>query len=150
MIADRLENAGLYAAAGTRLAKAFAHLKKLLAALPPDGKIELEGKDIFALVQSYETRPAAEKTWEAHRDYIDIQHVADGREILEWAPAGRLSPAGTYNPEKDVVFFQEAEGVPVRLAAGEFVVFFPNDAHRPQCAWGPPAKVRKVVIKVRR
>jgi YhcH/YjgK/YiaL family protein len=149
MIADRLENAKLYAGASPRLAKAFEHLKRLAAELPADGKLELEGREIYAIVQSYETKPAAEKKWEAHHNYLDIQYVAEGREVMGWAPVGRLTPAGPYNPEKDVINFQEAEASPVQVEKGSFALFFPEDGHQPGCQLGASAKVRKIVVKVR-
>ena len=149
MIADRLENAKLYSGASARLAKAFGHLAKLAAELPPDGKLELEGKEIYAIVQSYDTKPAAEKKWEAHRNYLDIQYVAEGKELMGWAPAGKLAPAGDYNPEKDVVNFKEYAGTPVQVEAGCFALFFPEDGHQPGVQWGASARVRKIVVKVR-
>ena len=149
MIADRLENAKLYAALSPRIGKAFAHLARLAAAVPADGKLELEGKDIYAIVQSYDTKPAAEKKWEAHRNYLDIQYVAEGRELMGWAPAGKLAPAGDYNPEKDVVNFKEYAGTPVQVEAGCFALFFPEDGHQPGVQWGASARVRKIVVKVR-
>jgi YhcH/YjgK/YiaL family protein len=149
MIADRLENAKLYAGASPRLAKAFEHLKRLAAELPGDGKLEIEGRDLYAIVQSYETKPPAEKKWEAHRNYLDIQYVAEGREVMSWAPVGRLTPAAPYNPEKDVVNFQDAPGSDLQVEKGGFAIFYPEDGHKPGVQSGASAKVRKIVIKVR-
>ena len=150
MIADRLENAKLYKGLSPRLAKAFEHLARLAAAVPADGKLELEGKDIYAIVQSYETKPAAEKKWEAHRNYIDIQYVAEGVEVMGWAPVGQLAPAGDYNPEKDVINFKAAAGSPVLVEKGAFALFFPEDGHQPGVQSGAGSvKVRKIVVKVK-
>jgi YhcH/YjgK/YiaL family protein len=150
MIADRLENAKLYVGLGTRLAKAFEHLARLAAAVPADGKLELEGKDVYAIVQSYETKPAAEKKWEAHRNYIDIQYVAEGVEAMTWAPIQKLTPAADYSPEKDVVNFKPAAGSPVVVEKGSFAVFFPEDGHQPGVQSGAASvKVRKIVVKVK-
>jgi YhcH/YjgK/YiaL family protein len=38
--------------------------------------------------------------------------------------------------------------VPVRVAAGQFAILFPDDAHAPCCAWAEPEPVVKVVVKV--
>jgi YhcH/YjgK/YiaL family protein len=38
--------------------------------------------------------------------------------------------------------------VPVRLTAGQFTIFFPDDAHAPCSAWDGPEDVLKVVVKV--
>ena len=34
------------------------------------------------------------------------------------------------------------------LSEGDFVVFYPGEVHKPLCAVGAPAQVRKVVVKV--
>ena len=34
------------------------------------------------------------------------------------------------------------------LSAGDFVVFYPGEVHKPLCAVGSPAKVRKAVVKM--
>ena len=34
------------------------------------------------------------------------------------------------------------------LSEGDFVVFWPGEVHKPLCAVGAPAKVRKVVVKM--
>jgi len=149
MIVDKLENAKLYAGANARLGQAFEHLGKLAAAVPADGKMDLEGKDIYAIVQSYDSKPAAEKKWEAHRSYLDIQYVAEGRELMGWAPVARLTPAAPYNPEKDVVNFKEHAGTAVQVEKGCFAVFYPEDGHQPGVQWGASEKVRKIVVKVR-
>lgn len=34
------------------------------------------------------------------------------------------------------------------LNEGDFVVFYPGEVHKPLCAVGAPAKVRKAVVKM--
>jgi biofilm protein TabA len=36
----------------------------------------------------------------------------------------------------------------VILSEGDFVVFYPGEVHKPLCAVGAPAKVRKAVVKM--
>ena len=38
---------------------------------------------------------------------------------------------------------------PVQVRAGQYAIFYPDDAHIPSCAWGAPAEVLKVVVKVK-
>jgi YhcH/YjgK/YiaL family protein len=37
----------------------------------------------------------------------------------------------------------------VQVRAGQYAIFYPDDAHIPSCAWGAPAEVLKVVVKVK-
>ncbi len=46
------------------------------------GRHDLDGDDLFALVQEYTTRAADECVWEAHRRYIDVQFVVTGAERM--------------------------------------------------------------------
>jgi biofilm protein TabA len=49
--------------------------------------------------------------------------------------------------EKDIAFLPEQEKT-VILNEGDFVVFYPGEVHKPLCAVGAPAKVRKAVVKM--
>jgi YhcH/YjgK/YiaL family protein len=149
MIADVIGNWKLYAGPRSRLGRGFGHLERLLAVPPADGRVELDGGDIHAIVQTYGTLPAAERRWEAHRRYIDIQYVISGVELMGFGPVGALEPDGGYDAEREVAFFRPAELSTLRAPAGTFAVFFLQDAHRPGIADGAPGQVRKVVVKVR-
>jgi YhcH/YjgK/YiaL family protein len=114
----------------------------------PDGRIEIDGSKVYALVQSYVSKP--EPRFEAHQRYLDIQYVTHGKELFGWAAVTVLVPADPYNPEKDVVkgAVPAEEASFVRLSAGQLAVVWPSDAHAPGMADGEPAPVRKIVIKV--
>jgi YhcH/YjgK/YiaL family protein len=65
-----------------------------------------------------------------------------------WTPVPLLRPVGSYDPKRDVLFFDEAVGSPVAVESGCFAVFFPEDAHKPGCLLEKALAVRKVVVKV--
>ena len=46
------------------------------------GTYEIDGKQVYALVQEYQSKRPADGKWEAHRKYIDLQYVVRGRN--EW------------------------------------------------------------------
>lgn len=149
MILDTLSLWRRYAALHPRFPRAFSFLEHVTAATDV-GRHEIEGDDLFALVQRYDTRPAAGMQFEAHRRYIDIQFIARGREVIHWSPLAALTEVTlAYDPAKDAALFKAIDGMtPVRLAAGQFTIFFPDDAHMPCCTWDDPAEVMKVVVKV--
>ena len=114
----------------------------------PDGRVEIDGDRIFALPQGYQTRPAAQCRWEAHRRYIDIQYVVTGREAMGYAPLSTLKPTTDFDQAKDVGFY-DGTGSIITVEAGMFAIFFPHDAHMPcMQVTGRPEPVRKVVVKV--
>ena len=130
---------------------AFDYLKRF-DPNTPDGKYEIEGKRLYAVVQRYETAPEETKTWESHQVYADIQYVVSGREKILYAPVGELDSTGPYNPEKDV---EKYDGTRVQnptamlVPAGYFAVYLPQDGHKPGCAVEGPEPVVKVVLKIR-
>lgn len=149
MIADTLAQSSRYTSLAPRFAAAFAYLRNLPADQPL-GRHDIAGDDCFALVQTYTTKPLAEAKFEAHRNYIDIQFVQSGRETILWAPLAGLAETKPYDAEKDFALFAApAIATPLRLRAGDFTIFFPEDAHAPTLGLDGPCEVRKVVVKVR-
>jgi YhcH/YjgK/YiaL family protein len=147
MILDQLAHWRQYAAALAGSPTAFRFLETLTSATP-EGRYELEGDRIYCLVQRYQTRP--DNVFEAHRRYADVQFLIAGRETILWAPLADLTVTQPYEASRDVEFFARPERfTPVRLAAGQFAVFFPDDGHAPGLEWGGPADVVKAVVKVR-
>lgn len=116
-----------------------------------DGKYEIDGDKIYAKLQRYMTRPVEECHPEAHRRYVDVQFMVDGREELGWcAFSPDLRQRVSYDNRDDVEFFEQL--VPessIVLNPGDFAVLYPSDVHRPQVAIDSISKaVTKVVVKV--
>ncbi len=147
MILDQLANADLYRFLGPSFEQAFAYLKAFSPATP-DGRYDLDGDRLFALVQTYATAPAAERTFEAHRQYADVQYIVDGRETIYYNHISALEPKTEYDPKKDATFYRDHDNRPCHLGRGDFTIFLPHDAHKPSCVWGETSSVRKVVIKL--
>jgi len=149
MILDRIANLRLYEALPERFA-AGLHWLDSFGTDAADGRIEIQGDHLFALVQSYPTSPASDKRFESHRRYADIQYVASGRERILHTSTEALQVETPYVEEQDIIFYREP-GVSSSLlvSAGDFAIFWPGDAHKPGCMAGGREDVRKVVIKVR-
>jgi YhcH/YjgK/YiaL family protein len=126
------------------LALDFLQNGNVLELLP--SRIELDGDKVFAMIQHYDTKPKDQGVWEAHRQYIDVQYVAEGQELMGYANLGHLT-AGEYNDEKDFLLLK-GEGSYVLMKPGTFVILTPQDAHIPQVAVDLPQPVKKVVVKV--
>lgn len=106
--------------------------------------------DIFYMVQEYETKHPQEACYEAHEKYVDIQYIIKGEERMEFADATKLKVGEAYNAEKDVVFFEEPKVIDAFIvSAGDYRIFYPEDAHRPGLCVGEPSKVKKILAKVR-
>ncbi len=147
MIIDQLKNASQYFGAHPRLESAFKYLRNTDLAKIEAGRYEIQGTDIFVLVQNYDSKAKEKGRWEAHRKYIDIQYVYKGTELIGYAPIDTLQ-AGAYDEGKDFWEFK-GDGVFVKVQAGAFVVLFPQDGHMPGIAVSAPEPVKKIVIKVK-
>ena len=159
MIVDDLRNASHYHCLGTRfeagmrwlgdyalMGHALDELDSTFGGKEP-GRYDLDGDDLFAMVQEYDTKLKSEGSWEAHRQYADIQLVVDGSEHMGYAPVTSLIQ-GSYDAEGDFLPL-DGDGMFIDMRAGTFMVLFPQDAHMPGMAIESPSPVRKVVVKVR-
>jgi YhcH/YjgK/YiaL family protein len=151
MIIDQIQNRVFYRQLGSRIGEALDYLAATDFAKMPDGKYELDGPRMFALVQRYRPKPLAEIVWEAHRKYIDVQFIVEGVERMGYVPLGQgMAIKQDYDPQRDIVFY-DTLGDLFTVPEGGFVVFASQDVHAPGLAVdgvGADGKVLKVVVKV--
>lgn len=115
------------------------------------GRHDLDSERMYAAISEYTTTVKDERSWEAHGQYLDIQYVAAGQEIIGYAPrSASLTVTEDLLAHKDVVFYKTVPTeTELLLSPGWFAVFFPWDVHRPGCTAGEAGLVRKVVIKIK-
>ena len=147
MITDHLANGLCYALVDTRLARAIEFLQRADLAALPEGRHDIDGDAVYALVQRYASKEPDQGRWEAHQRYADLQIVVEGEERMGYGQMGRFE-RGAYDPAKDIEFLT-GEGDFVRLGAGEFMVLWPGEVHMPGMAVGEPSPVKKIVVKIR-
>ncbi len=148
MVIDKLKNSKLYENLGERIGKALNYLKETDFSKIENGKYEIEGNDIFAMVNEYNTKDATEGKLESHRNYLDVQYVAKGAEQIGYIPFNEQKPEIDYNIENDVTFYSGEKSF-TKLEEGMFAIFFPTDIHMPGIKLDFPVKVKKVVVKVK-
>jgi YhcH/YjgK/YiaL family protein len=132
------------------LRKAVDFLRGRDLRLLPDGRVDIDGDRVFALVQRYETVRTEAPKFEYHRKYIDVQFIASGEEVVCWATSETMKVTEAYDERKDVCFGTVKKGkwTPVHLQTGQLAVLWPEDAHAPKIASGEPSPVMKIVVKV--
>ncbi|MCM0649347.1 YhcH/YjgK/YiaL family protein [Clostridium swellfunianum] len=124
----------------------FLNREDLAALLP--GRYEIDGDDVFALVQEYETKELEGAKYEAHQKYIDVQYMVVGTEKMGYFPVEGLSEFSPYDIDKDFMLLEGVNNLSL-LRSRELFIFFPEDAHMPGIMLNKREKVRKVVIKVK-
>ena len=85
---------------------------------------------------------------EAHRNYLDIQYVVKGKEVVGWADLADCKPEGDFNETKDVGKYS-GEFEYITIPEGICYVVFPEDAHMPSCHLDEPNDFVKVVVKLK-
>ena len=111
-------------------------------------RVELKGSDVYATRFTYETVPAEESFFEAHKKYLDIHIMLSGSERVEIAPPEKLAEFDRVEAN-DFYAYRGPASYRLTLSPGDFLVVFPNDAHRIKMQLDRPETVTKVVFKVR-
>jgi len=147
MIMDVLSRWNNYYWLNERFEESFRFLE-MLAPGTPDGRQDIDGDNVYCMVQSYETREREGQRFEAHRQYADIQMILAGEESILWMPVDDLKVVQPYEPD---IEFYALTPAPTELALTPrvFCVLFPHDAHAPCIRHGSGTNVRKAVVKVR-
>ncbi len=140
---------------------AFEYLEKVLK----DGTLEnrrllslntgafekvLLDKNNFGLEQVYQSKSREACFFESHQQYIDVQFILEGEEIIEVCDNSLLELTMPYNQEMDLIKYKDTkQSSLIRLQKGDVAVFYPKDAHMPCVSTGKTVKVVKTVVKVK-
>ncbi|WP_028551250.1 YhcH/YjgK/YiaL family protein [Paenibacillus sp. UNC451MF] len=114
------------------------------------GTYRLLGEDMVALVQQANTVVSLERKSEHHAKYIDVQMVVAGEEIHVVARQSELNvPVEDQLNDKDYALYETVENeFELLLKPGMFVIYFPDDLHRPACSPAGGTVTKRVVIKI--
>ena len=146
MIHDTLTHIFRYEGIHPGVLKGLQFLRDTDFSALPDGRVDIDGENVFANVMTVETKEAND-TPEAHKKYIDIQYLISGREHIDVGPLEAMEEEVEARPEGDIWFYH-GKLDRITIGDGRYAVLFPGDAHAPCIAVGAPETVRKVVVKV--
>lgn len=130
---------------------AFAYLRDHDLTTLPVGKYFLDPVHEdwgWVTVSTSVSKDLKDTKLEAHRKYIDIQHVVSGGEQMGMAPLSSATVTEPYSETREVGFFTSPNVKFYVAKPDEFFIFFPSDAHEPSVKTDGPTDVKKVVIKV--
>ncbi|MFT3985112.1 MAG: YhcH/YjgK/YiaL family protein [Lachnospiraceae bacterium] len=146
MIIDYVERFQSYQRSVPELWDAVKFVERVKKENLKEGRYSL-GKN-FALVQTGNTKSFAEGRFETHKEYLDIQFLLEGNEILEYVDAAELSEAEPYNRDIDITWLS-GHGARIPVKPGMFYILYPTDGHKPGCCDGESGYYKKVVVKVK-
>ena len=146
MIADSLKNYKSYLGIAPRLTKAFEFILNNDIAAMEDGRHNIDGDEIFAMVSSPELKQPENAPVETHKKYLDIQLVLSGSERFGWIAAEELAaPSAPFDEAKDICFWEDKPTMYFDLHVGQMAIFLPEDGHAPMIGEG---KIKKCIVKV--
>lgn len=147
MILDSLKNKAQYAALHPRFQTVFDFIDNNDVAALPCGRHDIDGDNIFVMVQEMDLREIKEARLELHRKYIDIQLLLDGpAEVFGWSEKKDcLTPETDFDEAKDIQLFTDIPQCFYTVAKGQFSILFPEDGHAPMLGQG---HVKKCIFKI--
>ncbi len=102
--------------------------------------------DFYYTIQTYETQNVEQCKLESHREYIDIQIMIEGEELMQIADTSRLNLQEEYDRDKDVMFWKiPNQMMELTLKRGDYIVLYPENAHRVAIKYRDSTSVLKIV-----
>ena len=148
MIADYADNLKLYEEFKEYAETIQQFIKRQKEEKLPVGRYDLEN-GIFAMVQSYTTRPLEGSQMESHKKYCDLQYLIEGAEKIYWAPLRILTVEDDRTPGEDSILYKSGpEQGYTLLEPGMFGFYAPEDGHMPGIAADEPKPSMKIVFKI--
>ena len=130
MIFDNIDSALIYAGLGEKIAIGLALLNEDSVRNAAPGRHEVDGENLFYVVDEYETKP--------------------GEECIGVAPLEGLTEETHYDGKKDLAFYKyEPTMSNLHLQQGMFAIFWPNEPHMPCRSIDKAETVKKIVVKIR-
>lgn len=111
------------------------------------GSYEIDGKNIFVNIVEYETTTVENRFWEAHRNYLDLHLMLCGSEQIDINFIGNMEQKEFVEVD-DFLPLEGEKNSSVILNNGDFLICYPNDAHRTAVAVNESTKIKKAIFKI--
>ena len=134
----------------TAIQKAIEHVRSTDFSTMADGQYEIDGDKMFLQLFHQTNKPLEKTHLELHKKYVDMQFWLSGEGLCGVAPYVNKGECIEAHTERDLYFYEGIENeFFIHVTPGSYVVFFPNDAHRPDVYMeGCCNDYCKVVVKV--
>lgn len=146
MIIDSMKHIGQYKEIPA-LKKAIEYVLATDLSTLPEGRTDVDGDNLFVLIQHPTLKDVSEGLLEAHDKYADLQVIIKGSETFGYALREDLGEPDESKPENDIFFYRKPFDT-VEVSAGMFAVFFPQDGHAPGIKTKTDNADVKAVIKI--
>ena len=147
MIIDNFDKLRQYEGCFSKFKKLFDYILSIDLRTLPEGKHQMPDGLGYIGIDKVMARPKEGACPEAHKNYIDIQIPFNTTDTMGWKSVSDCKTVKIpYNEEKDIMFYSDEVDFYLPVKPGQFIIFFPGDAHTPIIGNGI---IHKAVIKVR-
>ena len=148
MILSSISDAQRYFCVHPLLKNLFEYLQQNDLTETPNGRIEIQGDDLFINVVEPQLIKAEEQKLEVHRAYLDVHIPLTGAETIGWRDLKTIDTPSEnpFDEENDFAVYSEPASAYINVNPGEFLVVFPEDAHAPIIGEG---KIKKLIAKIK-
>ena len=148
MIVARNETAPAYLGIHPNLDEALRRITpEFLSSLGSD-RVDIIPGEVWCTKFTYQTISDEESFFEAHEKFLDIHLMLSGSERVEIASPKALTQFDS-QPENDFYAYRGQGTHKLVLAPGDFLVVWPDDAHKIKMMLEHPETVTKAVFKVK-
>lgn len=148
MIYDKLENILIYTGTNRNLDTAIDYIATHDLNALPMGRTTVDGDNVYINVMDAEAAPAEARSFEIHKNYMDIQIDLAGTEVIEIGDVDAMT-VENYKEDTD---FGNASCHPLTsctMGRGNFIVCMPSEPHKPGILFSEETKtLKKCVFKV--
>lgn len=147
MIYSNIKNKNEYKFLDEKIQKCFEYIEENNLKDMEKGTYEIDGKDIFVNIVEYETTKAENRFWEAHKQYIDIHFMLEGKEYININFIDDMEKK-PYIEKDDFLELIGDKKISVLMKERDFLICYPNDAHMTAVEVENPEKIKKAIFKV--
>ena len=147
MIYDKLSNITLYKGFHKNLDKAIQFISTHNLNELPLGKTVIDGDLVYINVMETKSQPLEERSFEVHKNYMDIQIDLIGTERIDTGDYHKVIMEN-YNQEGDVAFATSDTVAGCILGPGNFTICMAREPHKPNIAVSDDTYLKKAVCKV--
>lgn len=147
MVFDSIQNMHLYKGLGEGIQAALAFFTTYDPSAHDTTPLTIAG-GITVNRAAYNTATKKAPLFEAHRQYVDVMFMAEGEEALYYLPLAEAE-MGEYDASIDASIGPLSNNAArFHFCAGQFAIFYPEDAHCPGQLYNMPSRVKKLIAKV--
>ena len=147
MIVTEINNLSTYVGVNPYFERLINFLKTVDLGSLPEGKIDIEGDELFGNCFSYVADGQPGDFFETHRKYLDIHLVLENTEDMAVSSVKSTTVSQPYNKEKDIELYEGKVEQLIHLKSGECLITFPEDLHQPKVRVND-LPLKKVVFKI--